>query len=57
MVLLGNHMIAYLFFADDIVMLASLSLNLHYALGQFAVECKVDEMRISIFISKAWLST
>lgn len=45
-------MIIYLLFADDLIMLASLSQNLHYALGQFAVECEVDEMRINTSKSK-----
>lgn len=52
-VLFGNYTIVYLLFADDMVMLASLSQNLNYTLGQFAVECEADVMTISTYKCKA----
>lgn len=39
----GNHRIASLFFADDVVLLASSSLDLQCALGRFAAKCEAAE--------------
>lgn len=49
----GNHMIASLLFADDVVMLASSSQDLQCALGRFAAECEAAGMRISTSKSEA----
>lgn len=40
------------FFADDVVMLASLKGDLHLALGWFATRCKAAGMRVSTSISE-----
>uniref|UniRef100_A0A8C1ILG2 Reverse transcriptase domain-containing protein n=1 Tax=Cyprinus carpio TaxID=7962 RepID=A0A8C1ILG2_CYPCA len=49
----GDHMISSLLFADDVVMLASSGQDLQRALGRFAAECEVAEMRISTSKSEA----
>lgn len=39
-VLFGDIGIAFLLFADDVVLLASLDIDLQHILGLFAVECE-----------------
>ncbi|KAK3508089.1 hypothetical protein QTP70_013446 [Hemibagrus guttatus] len=43
----GDHRISSLIFADDVVLLAPLSLDLQHALGHFAAECEAARMRVS----------
>ncbi|KAK3568526.1 hypothetical protein QTP86_008620 [Hemibagrus guttatus] len=43
----GDHRISSLIFADDVVLLASSSLDLQHALGRFAAECEAAGMRVS----------
>lgn len=45
-VLFGDIGIAFLLFADDVVLLASLDIDLQHILGLFAVECE-DGMRVN----------
>ena len=49
----GNHRIASLLFADDVVLLASSNQDLQCALGRFAAECDMAGMRISTSKSEA----
>ncbi|KAK3556392.1 hypothetical protein QTP70_007987 [Hemibagrus guttatus] len=49
----GDHRISLLIFADDVVLLASLGLDLQHALGRFAAECEAAGMRVSISKSEA----
>ncbi len=49
----GNLRIVSLLFADNVVLLASLSCDLQQALGQFAVECDAFGMRVSTSKSEA----
>ncbi|KAJ0002535.1 hypothetical protein NQD34_007684 [Periophthalmus magnuspinnatus] len=49
----GNHRISSLLFADDVVLMASLSQDLQQALGRFAAECEVAGIRISSSKSEA----
>ncbi|KAK3564177.1 hypothetical protein QTP86_010807 [Hemibagrus guttatus] len=49
----GDHRISSLIFADDVVLLASSSLDLQHALGRFAAECEAAGMRVSTSKSKA----
>ncbi len=49
----GDHRISSVLFADDVVLLASLGLDLQRALGRFAVECDVAGMRINTSKSEA----
>ncbi|KAK3529745.1 hypothetical protein QTP86_003010 [Hemibagrus guttatus] len=49
----GDHRISALLFADDVVLLAPSSQDLQRALGRFAAECDVAEMRISTSKSEA----
>ncbi|KAK3540202.1 hypothetical protein QTP70_028393 [Hemibagrus guttatus] len=49
----GDHRISSLIFADDVVLLASSSLDLQHALGRFAAECEAAGMRISTSKSEA----
>ncbi|KAK3519654.1 hypothetical protein QTP86_015888 [Hemibagrus guttatus] len=49
----GDHRISSLIFADDVVLLASSSLDLQHALGRFAAECKAAGMRVSTSKSEA----
>ncbi|KAK3565439.1 hypothetical protein QTP86_009697 [Hemibagrus guttatus] len=43
----GDHRISSLIFADDVVLLAPLSLDLQHVLGRFAAECEAAGMRVS----------
>ncbi|KAK3559562.1 hypothetical protein QTP86_013728, partial [Hemibagrus guttatus] len=43
----GDHRISSLIFADDVVLLASSSLDLQHALGRFAAEYEAAGMRVS----------
>ncbi|KAK3528006.1 hypothetical protein QTP86_013119 [Hemibagrus guttatus] len=49
----GDHRISSLIFADDVVLLASSSLDLQHALGRFAAECEAAGMRVSTSKSEA----
>ncbi|KAK3544173.1 hypothetical protein QTP86_006037 [Hemibagrus guttatus] len=49
----GDHRISSLIFADDVVLLASSSLDLQHALGHFAAECEAAGMRVSPSKSEA----
>ncbi|KAK3509856.1 hypothetical protein QTP70_015863 [Hemibagrus guttatus] len=49
----GNHRISSLIFADDVVLLASSSLDLQHALGRFTAECEAAGMRVSTSKSEA----
>ncbi|KAK3571508.1 hypothetical protein QTP86_012854 [Hemibagrus guttatus] len=49
----GDHRISSLIFADDVVLLASLGLDLQHALGRFAAECEAAGMRVSTSKSEA----
>ncbi|KAK3549447.1 hypothetical protein QTP86_001448 [Hemibagrus guttatus] len=49
----GDHRILSLIFADDVVLLAPSSLDLHHALGRFAAECEAAGMRVSTCKSEA----
>ncbi|KAK3549788.1 hypothetical protein QTP86_008027 [Hemibagrus guttatus] len=49
----GDHRISLLIFADDVVLLASSSLDLQHALGRFAAECEAAGMRVSTSKSEA----
>ncbi|KAK3526552.1 hypothetical protein QTP70_030692 [Hemibagrus guttatus] len=49
----GDHSISSLIFADDVVLLAPLSLDLQHALGHFAAECEAAGMRVSTSKSEA----
>ncbi|KAK3549179.1 hypothetical protein QTP70_033971 [Hemibagrus guttatus] len=49
----GNHRISSLIFADDVVLLASSSLDLQHALERFAAECEAAGMRVSTSKSEA----
>ncbi|KAK3505719.1 hypothetical protein QTP70_020512 [Hemibagrus guttatus] len=49
----GDHRISSMIFADDVVLLASSSLDLQHALGRFAAERKVAGMRVSTSKSEA----
>ncbi|KAK3560105.1 hypothetical protein QTP86_033893, partial [Hemibagrus guttatus] len=49
----GDHRISSLIFADDVVLLAPSSLDLHHALGRFAAECEAAGMRVSTSKSEA----
>ncbi|KAK3513052.1 hypothetical protein QTP70_000210 [Hemibagrus guttatus] len=49
----GDHRISSLIFADDVVLLASSSLDLQHALGCFAAECEAAGMRVSTSKSEA----
>ncbi|KAK3536643.1 hypothetical protein QTP86_015444, partial [Hemibagrus guttatus] len=49
----GDHRISSLFFADDVVLLASSGLDLQHALGRFAAECEAAGMRVSTSKSEA----
>ncbi|KAK3558333.1 hypothetical protein QTP86_017264 [Hemibagrus guttatus] len=48
-----DHRILLLLFADDVVLLASSSLDLQHALERFAAECEVAGMSVSTSISEA----
>ncbi|KAK3515996.1 hypothetical protein QTP70_000711 [Hemibagrus guttatus] len=48
-----DHRISSLIFADDVVLLASSSLDLQHALGHFAAECEAAGMRVSTSKSEA----
>ncbi|KAK3558549.1 hypothetical protein QTP86_019017 [Hemibagrus guttatus] len=48
-----DHRISSLIFADDVVLLASSSLDLQHALGCFAAECEAAGMRVSTSKSEA----
>ncbi|KAK3516029.1 hypothetical protein QTP70_001869 [Hemibagrus guttatus] len=49
----GDHRISSLIFADDVVLLASSSLDLQHTLGCFAAECEAAGMRVSTSKSEA----
>ncbi|KAK3556236.1 hypothetical protein QTP70_006924 [Hemibagrus guttatus] len=49
----GDHRISSLIFADDVVLLASSSLDLQHALGRFAAECEAAGMKVSTSKSEA----
>ncbi|KAK3560563.1 hypothetical protein QTP86_010899 [Hemibagrus guttatus] len=49
----GDHRISSMIFADDVVLLASSSLDLQHALGCFAAECEAAGMRVSTSKSEA----
>ncbi|KAK3547092.1 hypothetical protein QTP86_011400 [Hemibagrus guttatus] len=49
----GDHRISSLIFADDVVLLASSSLDLQHALGRFAAECEAAGVRVSTSKSEA----
>ncbi|KAK3512519.1 hypothetical protein QTP70_015647, partial [Hemibagrus guttatus] len=49
----GDHRISSLIFADDVVLLASSSLDLQHALGSFAAECEAAGMKVSTSKSEA----
>ncbi|KAK3556679.1 hypothetical protein QTP70_013061 [Hemibagrus guttatus] len=49
----GDHRISSLIFSDDVVLLASSSLDLQHALGCFAAECEAAGMRVSTSKSEA----
>ncbi|KAK3567642.1 hypothetical protein QTP86_020413, partial [Hemibagrus guttatus] len=49
----GDHRISSLIFADDVVLLASSSLDLQHALVRFAAECEAAGMRVSTSKSEA----
>ncbi|XP_068187802.1 insulin receptor substrate 1-B [Antennarius striatus] len=49
----GDHRISSLLFEDDVVLLASLNLDLQRALERFAAECDASGMRISTSKSEA----
>ncbi|KAK3547628.1 hypothetical protein QTP86_026269 [Hemibagrus guttatus] len=48
-----DHRISSLIFADDVVLLASSSLDLQHALGRFAAKCEAAGMRVSTSKSEA----
>ncbi|KAK3515281.1 hypothetical protein QTP70_013483 [Hemibagrus guttatus] len=49
----ADHRISSLILADDVVLLASSSLDLQHALGHFAAECEAAGMRVSTSKSEA----
>ncbi|KAK3539329.1 hypothetical protein QTP70_001214 [Hemibagrus guttatus] len=49
----GDHRISSLIFEDDVVLLASSSLDLQHTLGRFAAECEAAGMRVSTSKSEA----
>ncbi|KAK3534950.1 hypothetical protein QTP70_002031 [Hemibagrus guttatus] len=49
----GDHRISSLIPADDVVLLASSSLDLQHALGRFSAECEAAGMRVSTSKSEA----
>ena len=49
----GDLKIASLLFADDVVLMASLAVDLQHSLDQFAAQCEAAEMRISTSKSEA----
>lgn len=50
-VLFGNFRIAFLFIADDVVLLASLVLDLQQTAEWFASDCEIPRMRLSTYSS------
>ena len=48
-----QKIVAYLLFADDMVLLASSNSDLQLSLGRFAAECEAVGMRISTSESEA----